>query len=172
MARKKPDAKARQWIEAILEVSAGMMTASKAAEVLGVSRKTYYKWEKRALEGMLAGLCDRSSGRPGSGVDGEKQSMIKEIQRLKKELALKKHGEEIRRKLAAEGGGRRRRVILVEQMVRARQTDRLSYRDQCDELGVAYSSFMRWKERVEHGGGAAQRLRPKKAGPLGPERPA
>ena len=40
------------------------MTATEGAVALGVSRKTYYKWENRALGAMLDGLEDRATGRP------------------------------------------------------------------------------------------------------------
>jgi len=35
------------------------MTATEAAKQLGVSRKTYYKWEQRGLEALLDGLQDQ-----------------------------------------------------------------------------------------------------------------
>jgi DNA-binding XRE family transcriptional regulator len=44
---------ARQRAEVILKVRAGRMTAAHGARLLGVSRKTYYQWEQRALAGML-----------------------------------------------------------------------------------------------------------------------
>jgi excisionase family DNA binding protein len=41
--------KARLRAEVIMKVRCGLMTAQQAAEYLGVSRKTYYKWEQRGL---------------------------------------------------------------------------------------------------------------------------
>jgi transposase len=40
------------------------MKATEAAALLGISRKTYYKWEKRGLEGLLTGLEEKTAGRP------------------------------------------------------------------------------------------------------------
>lgn len=40
------------------------MTATQGAAALSISRKTYYKWEDRALGAMLGGLEDRDCGRP------------------------------------------------------------------------------------------------------------
>jgi transposase len=48
------DPKALLRTEMIVKVRAGLMTATAAAEALGVSRKTYYKWEKKGLQAMLA----------------------------------------------------------------------------------------------------------------------
>ena len=45
-----------------MKVRCGLMNASQAAEQLGISRKTYYKWEQRALSAMLEGLTDQPPG--------------------------------------------------------------------------------------------------------------
>ena len=66
MGRKKPNhPKAMQRAQLIMQVRCGLMTASEAARQLGVSRKTYYKWEQRGLSLLLNGLSDQRSGRPG-----------------------------------------------------------------------------------------------------------
>ena len=41
------DPKARERANVILQVQAGLITATEAAQKLGVSRKTYYEWERR-----------------------------------------------------------------------------------------------------------------------------
>jgi hypothetical protein len=46
--------KARLRAEVIMKVRCGLMTAQQAACHLGVSRKTYYKWEERGLAGLLS----------------------------------------------------------------------------------------------------------------------
>jgi DNA invertase Pin-like site-specific DNA recombinase len=51
--------KARQRAEIIMKVRSGIMTVTEGAVALGVSRKTSYKWENRALSAMLDGLEDR-----------------------------------------------------------------------------------------------------------------
>lgn len=51
-----------------MKVRCGLMKATEAAALLGVSRKTYYKWEKRGLEGLFAGLEEKSAGRPETEV--------------------------------------------------------------------------------------------------------
>jgi transposase len=97
-------AQARRRAELILKVRAGQMTASEAAKRLGVSRKTYYKWEQRALEGMLEGLCERNSGRPACEPDEEKENLKKKVMELERELKAKQQSEELRKLLKAEMG--------------------------------------------------------------------
>jgi transposase len=96
------EAQARLRAELILKVRSGMMTASAAAKRLGVSRKTYYKWEKRALAGMVEGLCERDSGRPALKPDEEKESLRKKVAELERELRLRKQSEELRKLLRSE----------------------------------------------------------------------
>ena len=77
---------ARRRAELILKVRSGLITAKDAASELGVSRKTYYKWEQRALSAMVNALSDRRSGRPSRPVDGQKEAMKQEIDGLQKAL--------------------------------------------------------------------------------------
>lgn len=65
------------------------MTATEGAIALGVSRKTYYKWENRALDAMLTGLEDRDTGRPElpEPLQTEMQ-LTREIERLQREKEL------------------------------------------------------------------------------------
>ena len=97
MAKQTPQAQARKKAELILRVRAGLMTATEAARELGISRKTYYKWEQRGLAAMLEGLCERSSGRPPSASDGRSDQQQKKIRELEKELEQKRKAEELRR---------------------------------------------------------------------------
>jgi len=90
-----PETLARMRAELILKVRSGLMTASEAAKQLGVSRKTYYKWENRGLEGMLDALLDRSSGRPSRPVDGEKETLESSLEQIKKQLLLAEQRAEI-----------------------------------------------------------------------------
>ena len=65
------------------------MTATEGAAALGISRKSYYKWENRALGAMLDGLEDRDNGRPE--LPGPLQNEIdlsKQIETLQKEKEL------------------------------------------------------------------------------------
>jgi hypothetical protein len=66
------------------------MTATEGAAALGVSRKTYYKWENRALGAMLDGLEDRDTGRPElpepSQNDADLRKQLEELERQKELL--------------------------------------------------------------------------------------
>ena len=55
---------ARQRAEIIMKVRCGLLTATQAAQLLHVSRKTYYKWEQRGLAALLEGVQDQEGGRP------------------------------------------------------------------------------------------------------------
>ena len=82
--------------EMIMKVRCWLMTASQAAEQLGISRKTYYKWEQRALSAMLAGLTDQPPGRPSYPVDREKQALEKQLQQVQRDNELLKHKMELK----------------------------------------------------------------------------
>jgi transposase len=96
------EAEAKKRAQVILRVRSGEMTATEGAKELGISRKSFYKWEKRALSGMVEALSDQNSGRPVSEVDEEKEAMRRKILELEKELKLTKAGNEIRSLLKAE----------------------------------------------------------------------
>ena len=87
---------AREKAQIILKVRSGVMSAAEAARQMGVSRKTYYKWERRGLAAMMEGLCERSSGRPPGGVDGEKEQMKRRIRKLERELERRQQAETLR----------------------------------------------------------------------------
>ena len=89
------ESKVKLVAETILEVRSGRISAKKGAEKLQISRKSYYKWEKRALGGMLDALAQRSSGRPESPPeDPEKLALEKKLKRLEAEnLRLQKQLE-------------------------------------------------------------------------------
>ena len=66
-----------------MQVQSGVITATEAAEQLGISRKTYYQWEKRALQALVEALRDRPGGRPATPTDPEQEA----VQQQKQELA-------------------------------------------------------------------------------------
>jgi transposase len=82
---------ARLRAEVIMKVRCGLMTAREAACLLGVSRKTYYKWEERGLAALLSSLTDLASGRPCQPVDSEKQSLEQQLEQTHRECAILQH---------------------------------------------------------------------------------
>ncbi len=79
-----------------MKVRCGLMNASQAAEQLGISRKTYYKWEQRGLSALLTGLEDQSPGRPCQPVDSRQQALEKQLEQAQRDNALLKHKMELK----------------------------------------------------------------------------
>jgi DNA-binding XRE family transcriptional regulator len=94
MAEQK-DLKALKRAEVILNVRGEKLTASQGAEELGVSRKTFYKWETEALSAMMGVLADKEPGRPQKPVD-EKEALKTKLAQLEQELALLKRSQYVR----------------------------------------------------------------------------
>lgn len=64
------------------------MTAAEAARQLGVSRKTYYKWEQRGLAALLDGLSDQEPGRPEKPDTTAEKNRERQLAELKRENQL------------------------------------------------------------------------------------
>jgi len=98
--RKSCD-RSRQRAEVILRVRSGLLSAASAARLLGVSRKTYYNWEKRALRGMLDSLENRPPGRPKTPPpDPGKILLEKKVAELERKLSLAEGFRDLREMLA------------------------------------------------------------------------
>lgn len=93
--------KAKQRAAVILKVQRGEMTTAAGAEALGVSRKTFYAWQERALVGMLMALEDQPAGRPETPVDLEKETLAAKNRELERELEVAKQTVEVKRVLLA-----------------------------------------------------------------------
>lgn len=106
---------ARQRAEIIMKVRCGLLTATQAAQLLQVSRKTYYKWEQRGLAALLEGVQDQDGGRPETPAEQTQKAAVekelKELQqkneRLEKQLKLKDIVYQMR--LQAEGEGAKKK---------------------------------------------------------------
>jgi transposase len=80
------EAKALLRTEMIVKVRSGQMTAKAAAEALGVSRKTYYKWEKKGLSAMLAAGQNDPAGRPSKEEAAEVRALRRKVKTLSAKL--------------------------------------------------------------------------------------
>jgi len=87
--------------EMIMKVRCGLLTAAQAADRLGVSRKTYYEWEERALKAMALVLENRPLGRPPVPVDQEKETLRERIRELERKLDLAEKTIEVKELLGA-----------------------------------------------------------------------
>jgi transposase len=99
--REKEQKLARERALVILRVRSGALTAKQGAQELGVSRKTYYEWEERALKAMALALENRVAGRPCVSTDKEKESLRQRIRELEKKLDLAEMSLEVKELLAA-----------------------------------------------------------------------
>ena len=78
----------RERTAVIMRVQAGLLTATEAAKQLGISRKTYYELETKALSGMMGAIQPGKTGRPKNAVDTEKRALEKEVWTLRQQVAL------------------------------------------------------------------------------------
>jgi transposase-like protein len=90
---------ARQRAQLIMQVRSGLLSVQEAARQLGISRKTYYKWERRALAAMVKALGDREHGRPPLPSDPEKEELRRQTQELQAKLQVFEQTARIRRAL-------------------------------------------------------------------------
>jgi transposase len=91
---------ARRRAEIILQVRNGTISASEGAKRLGVSRKTYYEWERKGLSALLDALKDGAAGRPATAQqDPELPALRNRIALLEKEVEAAKQTAEVRKVL-------------------------------------------------------------------------
>ena len=88
MSEETKEERARRRAKLVVRVQSGLMTATEAARELGVSRKTYYEWEQRALAAMAQALEDRPGGRPAKPVDPEKEKLSEQNRQLQEQLKV------------------------------------------------------------------------------------
>lgn len=101
MSDSKDKERARQRAAVVFAVRSGQITAEEGARRLGVSRKTYYEWESRALQAMTEAMEDRAQGRPNVPEDEDKQRLEQENAELKKQLFVAQKTTEVRDMLHA-----------------------------------------------------------------------
>jgi transposase len=87
---------ARQRAQLIMQVQNGLLSAQEAARQLRISRKTYYKWERRALAAMVEALGNREHGCPPLLIDPEKEALQRQSQELQAKLQVMEQTVRIR----------------------------------------------------------------------------
>ena len=92
---------ARERASIILQVRSGALTATEGAERLGISRKTYYEWEDRALGAMAEALENHRPGKPSVPLDAEKEELQRKVRDLEKKLDLAEKTIEVKDLLSA-----------------------------------------------------------------------
>jgi len=101
MSNSKDKDRARQRAAVVFAVRSGQLTAEEGARRLGVSRKTYYEWESRALQAMTEAMENKSPGRPGTPQDEDKQHLQEQITELQNKLFVAEKTVEVRDMLHA-----------------------------------------------------------------------
>lgn len=101
MSDSEEKERARKRAAVVFAVRSGQITAEEGARRLGVSRKTYYEWESRALQAMTEAMEDRAPGRPAAPRDDEKQRLQEEIAELQRKLFVAEKTVEVRNMLHA-----------------------------------------------------------------------
>jgi len=93
------NAKAQKRAELIMMVRSGQMTATDAAQALGISRQQYYQWEHRGLSGMMSALEDLSAGRPKNPTDPEKEQLLRRVKELEQQIQHHQQRDQLRQVL-------------------------------------------------------------------------
>ena len=91
--------KANQRTQMILKVRSGQMTATAAAQALGISRQQYYQWEQRALQALLSALEDQPAGRPKATSDPQKEALQRRVQQLERQVQQQEQKEQLHKLL-------------------------------------------------------------------------
>jgi transposase len=94
--QQQKEQQARKRVDLIVQVLSKQITASQAAKSLGVSRKTYYQWEKKFLSGAMGAVLEKKGGRPAREVDEEKVELQRRLSELEKQVKVLKHAVRIR----------------------------------------------------------------------------
>lgn len=101
MSDSKDKERARLRAAVVFAVRSGQITAEEGARRLGISRKTYYEWESRALQAMTEAMETKSPGRPNTPHDAEKQRLQEQVTELQKKLFVAEKTVEVRDMLHA-----------------------------------------------------------------------
>jgi transposase len=158
---------ARQRAQLIMQVRSGVLSVQEAARQLRVSRKTYYKWERRALAAMIEALGDREAGRPSLPIDSDKQALQCQTRELEAKLAVLEQSEEIRRRLETSDKKKHETAeMIITTLSQLKTQVHWPYKRLCSSTGLSYASFCRWKRRLDCGQPAFFKPGPRKVAPL------
>jgi transposase len=84
----------------IFKVRTGQMTATQAAQALGISRQRYYLWEKRGVQALLKAVEAHPKGRPKKlQPDLPKHPWLRRMRALEKQVQLYEQKERLRHAL-------------------------------------------------------------------------
>ena len=127
MSDTKDKERARKRAAVVFAVRSGQITAEEGARQLGVSRKTYYEWEQRALAAMTEAMENKAPGRPTMPQDEEKQRLQEQVAELQKKLFVAEKTVEVRDMLHAyelQNAGANKRAGASEEKKRKQRKKR------------------------------------------------
>lgn len=128
----KKNLKAQERMKVFMKVQAGIITAARGAQELGISRQAYYEWETRGMEALMSGMSDRPTGRPRTEPPTVVKKLEKKVDRLEEELFLQKKMNEINKlqQEAKEGDdesspflSKKERLKMYIEMIQKRQAN-------------------------------------------------
>lgn len=96
MSDSRDKERALQRAKVVFAVRSGQITAEEGARQLGVSRKTYYEWERRALQALTEAMENKAPGRPTIPQDKEIQHLQEQVVELQNKLFVAKKTVEVR----------------------------------------------------------------------------
>lgn len=79
---------ARKRVAIMVAVRGGRLSVEEAARELGISRKTYYEWEQRALSAMTEAMTNRPPGRPRTRPDPKVAALERRVEELQDEVIM------------------------------------------------------------------------------------
>jgi transposase len=87
---------ARKRVAIMVAVRGGKLSVEDAARELGISRKTYYEWEQKALGAMTEAMTNRPAGRPSTKLDPQVQALQRRVKDLENEVIMLQETQEAR----------------------------------------------------------------------------
>ncbi len=102
MPSETPETKerqARQRMLLMLQVQAGIKTATEAAQELGVSRQTFHQWEKRGMHALFQAMEEQPPGRPVTPGNPQVEELQEKVLRLEHQLAATEEVARLRKEL-------------------------------------------------------------------------
>ena len=158
---------ARRRAELIVQVQNGLLSAQAAARQLAISRQTYYKWERRALQAMVTALRNRRNGPPARPRDPEKTALQRQNRRLQKQIQVLRQLRRLRLLVNPPNKKKNERaMMIVRTLTTLTAQTHWPYLWLCQCAALPYSTVMRWKSRLAGGAPAIAKPGPKKIAPL------
>ncbi len=167
-AKKEPlPYNAQQRAQAVLSIWTERRRPREVCQELAIRPAVLSHWEKRALAAMVEALGNRGHGRPLLPIDPEKEALQRQRQELQARLQVMEQTVRIRQWLESPDKEKNEVAeMIVTTLSRLKRQAPWPYQRLCEYLALPYSSFRRWKHRLERGQPVLFKPGPKKVAPL------